>query len=102
VSKQGAGHKEFKVRIDVELPEEARDRIERAIQKAVLNELADTDLADGYSVVMRAPANADDPTAAAAERSLLGGRSELGLPDDVLGGSGGTDGIWIREDRSIL
>jgi hypothetical protein len=55
------------VTIDVKLPEDALDRIERAIQKAVLIELADTDVADGYSVLMRVPADSGDGQIAAAE-----------------------------------
>lgn len=60
-------HKEFKVTIDVKLPQDALDRIERAIQKAVLIELADTDVADGYSVLMRVPANPGDRQIAGAQ-----------------------------------
>jgi hypothetical protein len=70
--------KEFKVTIDVRLPEDALDRIERAIQKAVLIELADTDVADGYSVRMRVP-----------------GPIEAGLAAAVA-----TEGIWIRPESS--
>jgi hypothetical protein len=57
VPERKPAHKEFKVTIDVKLPQDALDRIERAIQKAVLNELADTDVADGYSVLTRVPAD---------------------------------------------
>lgn len=60
-------HKEFKVTIDVKLPQDALDRIERAIQKAVLIELADTDVADGYSVLMRVPADPGDQQIAGAQ-----------------------------------
>lgn len=66
-------HKEFKVAIDVKLPQDALDRIERAIQKAVLIELADTDVADGYSVVMRVPADQADKQSAAARIAPLDG-----------------------------
>jgi hypothetical protein len=65
VTERKPAHKEFKVTIDVKLPQDALDRIERAIQKAVLIELADTDVADGYSVLMRVPADGDRQTAAA-------------------------------------
>jgi hypothetical protein len=82
---------QFRVRIDVELPEEACHRIERAIQKAVLSELAETDVADGYSVVMRAPAGDDAGAAEAAD-----------MEGDLFGGSGSTDGIWIRDEHSNL
>ncbi|MDX6706620.1 MAG: hypothetical protein QOI48_2466 [Solirubrobacteraceae bacterium] len=66
-------HKEFKVTIDVKLPQDALDRIERAIQKAVLIELADTDVADGYSVLMRVPADPGDRQTAAAQLPPLDG-----------------------------
>lgn len=69
-------HKEFKVTIDVKLPQDALDRIERAIQKAVLIELADTDVADGYSVRMRGPIEA------------------------ALAAAVATEGIWIRPESS--
>jgi hypothetical protein len=90
--------KEYKVRIDIELPEEAFDRIEGAIQKAVLNELADTDVADRYSVVMRVPADGGDKAAAAEEADFGGGGADVRDPF----GDGSTDGIWIRDERSIL
>ncbi|HEV7807167.1 MAG TPA: hypothetical protein VGO80_15200 [Solirubrobacteraceae bacterium] len=77
-------HKEFKVTIDVKLPQDALDRIERAIQKAVLVELADTDVADGYSVIMRVPADKGDRQIAAAQ-----------LPPPL-------DGIVIRPQSSEL
>jgi hypothetical protein len=38
VTKRKPAHKEFKVTIDIKLPQDALDRIERAIQKAVLND----------------------------------------------------------------
>lgn len=91
--------KEFKVRIDIQLPEEALDRIEGAIQKAVLNELADTDVADRYSVVMRAPADRGGPEAAEADFGV-GGPEGADVRDPF--GDGSTDGIWIRDERSIL
>lgn len=53
------GH-DFTVHIGVTLPEDAVTRIERAIQQAVLRELADTQLADGYAVSLRAPRGEDD------------------------------------------
>jgi hypothetical protein len=73
---------EYKVRIDIELPDGAHERIERAIQKAVLTELADIDIADGYSVAMRV---GDRPVAASEE--------EGGIPDPL---TEGLDGIDIR------
>ena len=76
-------HKEFKVTIDVKLPQDALDRIERAIQKAVLNELADTDVADGYSVLMRVP----------PERSQSGQAAAAQLPPPL-------DGIVIGPQSS--
>lgn len=94
--------KEFKVRIDIELPGEAFDRIEGAIQKAVLNELADTDVADRYSVVMRAPADRGDFKAAAADAPDFGGGGPEGADVRDPFGGGSTDGIWIRDERSIL
>lgn len=90
--------KEFKVRIDVELPEDVFDRIERAIQKAVLSELAETDVADGYSVVMRVPSKADSP--GAAEARLLADLPPGTERPDPFGGLGSTDGIWIREAKA--
>lgn len=44
------GGKEFKVVLDVGLGEDVLQRVEKAIQKAVLLELADTDVADAVSV----------------------------------------------------
>jgi hypothetical protein len=73
VTERKPAHKEFKVTIDVKLPQDALDRIERAIQKAVLIELADTDVADGYSVLMRVPADPGDRQAAAAQLPPLDG-----------------------------
>ena len=67
--------KEFKVVIDVELPEDAYQRIERAIQRAVITQLADTDVASDYSVSFRGV----EP--GAAER---------------IGPGGQTDGIYVR------
>jgi hypothetical protein len=67
VAERKPAHKEFKVTIDVKLPQDALDRIERAIQKAVLIELADTDVADGYSVATRAPADPGDRQIAGAQ-----------------------------------
>jgi hypothetical protein len=49
VTERKPAHKEFKVTIDVKLPQDVLDRIDRAIQKTALNELADADVADGYS-----------------------------------------------------
>jgi hypothetical protein len=95
--------KEFKVRIDIHLPEEVFDRIEGAIQKAVLNELAETDVADGYSVLMRAPADRVAAEAATADAPRRGGGGPEGADvRDPFGGLGSTDGIWIRDERSIL
>jgi hypothetical protein len=97
----------FKVRLDVELPSEALERIERAIQRAVLAELAETDVANGYSVLMRAPADegAADAGAAGGAGGGAGGPfgregSETGLPDPL--GDLVVDGIWIREERGML
>jgi hypothetical protein len=84
VTERKPAHKEFKVTIDVKLPQDALERIQRAIQKAVLIELADTDVADGYSVLMRVPADRDDRQVAAAQ------------PQPPL------DGIVIRPDSSEL
>jgi hypothetical protein len=53
------GH-DFTVHVGITLPEEAVTRIERAIQQAVLREIADTDLARGYAVALRAPRGEDD------------------------------------------
>jgi hypothetical protein len=47
------GRKEFKVVVDADLGDATLQRLEKAIQKAVLLELADTDVADGYSVLFR-------------------------------------------------
>lgn len=82
--------KVFAVRIDVELPQEVLDRVERAVQKAVLTELADTDIADGYSVLMRAPVGREGEAAEA----LVGERTER---DPLAGLGGATSGIWVRE-----
>ncbi len=71
---------EFKVAIDIALPSEALQRIERAMQTAVLAELATIDVADGYSVRMHAPT--DEAVAkprADAPADLLGGLITLGL-----------------------
>jgi hypothetical protein len=93
--------KMFKVRIDVDLPGEVLDRIERAVQKAVLTELADADIAGGYSVVMRVPANGDGGSAAGAGGPAPADRPEGGdIPP--LPGLQQTDGIWIREERNPL
>ena len=46
------GRKEFKVVLDVELGPDVLDRVEKAIQKAVLMELADTAVADAFSVAL--------------------------------------------------
>jgi hypothetical protein len=73
VAERKPAHKEFKVTIDVKLPQDALDRIERAIQKAVLIQLADTDVADGYSVDMRVPADAGDRQIAGAQIPPLDG-----------------------------
>ena len=67
MAERKSAHKEFKVTIDVKLPQDALDRIERAIQKAVLVELADTDVADGYSVALRVPADRGDRQIAGAQ-----------------------------------
>ncbi len=45
--------KQFTVRFDVDLPQETIARIERTIQAAVLNELANVDVADEYSINLR-------------------------------------------------
>jgi hypothetical protein len=91
--------KTFRVRIDVALPSEVLDRIERAVQKAVLTELADTDVASGYSVVMRVPANGGG--GAGAGGPVATDRPEGGEPPS-LPGLEQPDGIWIREERSQL
>jgi len=77
MSNQEPTGKGFKVEVDVQLPEEALARIDRAIQKAVLHELADTDVANGYSVIMRhrGPAHRRRPPAL---RLGGGGRPRLG------------------------
>ena len=94
MSKQEPVGKEFKVRIDVQMSEEALDRIDRAIQKAVLHELAETDVADGYSVIMRAPASG-----APASEFTPADRPRGEEFPDPFAGLGSTDGIWIREER---
>ena len=71
---RGNHPKEFKVVIEVDLPAETYQRIERAIQKAVITQLADTDVASDYSVALRAV----EPGARA------------------IGPGGSTDGIYIR------
>lgn len=76
---------EYKVRIEVELPDEARERIDRAIQRAVLLELAGTDVANGYSVVLGAAREKAD-----GERLEFGGRFKPGGPI--------INGITVRED----
>jgi hypothetical protein len=87
--RQIVSRQEFKVKIDVELPEDGRHRIERAIQRAVLSELAETDLADGYSVILR-------PGAAGSKFDEPFERGEE--PFDP----GRTAGIWIREEVEKL
>lgn len=77
-----SGRKEFRVGIDLDLDERAVARIEKAIQKAVLIELASTDVADGYSVALRAPQLAED---------------DPGFIPDLQ-----TDGIWIRDEKFVL
>lgn len=79
--------KEFKVRIDVKLPPEVQKRIERAIQKAVLTELAEVDVASGYSV------------------NLHGPDARTGADDDAFGPPGkriATDGIWIKDEPPAI
>ncbi|MEP6651606.1 MAG: hypothetical protein ABJA74_17085 [Lapillicoccus sp.] len=53
------GH-DFTVHVGLTLPDEAIARITKAIQRAVLLELADTDLPNGYAVGLRAPGSRDD------------------------------------------
>jgi hypothetical protein len=65
---------EFRVSIDYGLPPEVADRIEKAIQKSVLNELASLDVAGPFSV------------------NFLGARSSEG-------GGGGPQGIAIIAER---
>ncbi len=72
---RGGKPKEFKVVIDVELPQDAYQRIERAIQKAVITQLAETDVASDYSVSFR---------------GVEPGAQEL------IGPGGHTDGIYVR------
>lgn len=60
------GRKEFKVVVDVELGPDVHDRLARAIQKAVLIELADVDVAGGYSVDFHG----------GADREIVGGRTD--------------------------
>jgi hypothetical protein len=67
----------FTVQIDVELRPEVVDGIRRAIQRAVLIELAGIDVAPEYSVALRPPKKFDAGP----------------IPD------GTTDGIWIRDDE---
>ena len=102
MSRHAPAGKVFKVRIDVELPSEVLERIERAIQKAVLTELADTDVASGYSVVMRAPANGEGAAAGAGGPEPLSADRREGGVTDPFGSFGSTDGIWIREDGGEL
>jgi len=94
VTERRSATKEFKVRIDVELPPEAHERIERAIQRAVLHELAETDVADGFSVQMRLPAEGSGGEEAA----------DQGLDGPDLGSFGGPvlDGIWIRDEQTAV
>ena len=81
---------EYKVRIDIELPEDAHQRIERAIQKAVLTELADIDVADGYSVALRVRGDKDKPVSASDEGGIgpfapvLDGMEIAGPPEEFL------------------
>ncbi|HEX8581444.1 MAG TPA: hypothetical protein VF640_03910 [Acidimicrobiales bacterium] len=87
--------KEFKVRIDVPLPDELHARIERAVQRAVLIELAGADVANGYSVAFRAPKEREAADAP-------GGLGDSGRFDpSTFPGNGSTAGIWIREERAL-
>jgi hypothetical protein len=77
----------FKVRIDVSLPPETLKRIEHAIQSAVLAELATVDIADGYSVIMRGPAD-DKSTPVRAEESPGGVLEDIRTP-----------GLWVEPQK---
>lgn len=84
--------REWKVRLDVELSPEAHDRITRAIQKATLAELAELDLADNFSVVLRGPgARGSTPTREGEEDPFT---------HDVLGDRVRTDGI-VAQDPTV-
>jgi hypothetical protein len=93
--------KEFKVGIDLELPSDVLERIGRAIQKAVLTELADVDVASGYSVVLRGPNGSGGVAGREAAAGVLSDAPEDDEPT-VLPGLESTDGIWIREEEPPL
>jgi hypothetical protein len=89
--------KEYRVAIEIDLQPEVLDRIGRAIQRAVLIELADIDVANDYSVALRGPRyeEQDVSMSASDEGSVLGrDPGPLGIPQ--------LDGIWIREEQLPL
>jgi hypothetical protein len=82
--------REWKVRLDLELSPEVHDRITRRIQQAVLAELAEIDVASGYSISLRGP----------GDRGHVVREGETDpFADDFPIGPGGmqTDGIVARE-----
>jgi hypothetical protein len=93
--RMSASNIEFTVRVDLDLPAEVVTRIERAIQSAVLMQLAAIDVAGGYSVVMHAPAedpqppvSPDEALAIAADKSPIRKLPELPI--------GAPYGLWIE------
>lgn len=86
--------REWKVRLDVELSAEAHDRITRAIQKAALGELADMDIADGFSIVLRGPGERG--------RTPIREGEEDPFIHELPGGFGQTDGLVAKDPVSVL
>ena len=86
--------REWKVRIDVDLPQEAHDRITRAIQRAALTEIAELDVANGFSISLRGPG--ERGTAPVRE-----GEEDPFSHDLPGGGLGQTDGL-VAKDPEIL
>jgi hypothetical protein len=87
--------REWKVRIDVELSPEAHDRITRAIQRAALTEIAELDVADGFSISLRGPGERGATPVREGEDDPFRHR----LPG---GGFGQTDGIVARDPAEVL
>jgi hypothetical protein len=86
--------REWKVRLDVELSAEAHDRITRAIQKATLTELADMDVADGFSISLRGPGERGRTPVREGEEDPF----THGVPE----GLGQTDGLVAKDPTAEL
>lgn len=99
MSSYGQTGRTFKVRVDLDLPEESFNRINQAIHRAVLMELASEDVANGYSVALRPP---PDDRAASASARLADSDNGDGFPPEIDPlGSITPDGMWIREEQTF-